>query len=130
MEPTETVKSVIATFTRDENKIITIVLHNVAIEKEDVMDAIVILKQLGRNMPSGKLIDTRFHDSITPEAKKYWQHSVTYSSSFAIAYIIKSVLQKNLANLYVKIFSPKVKMKYFTNHTEAYNWLKSNPFGF
>jgi hypothetical protein len=129
MNSKETVKTVIGTFSVEENKIISIILHDVTIEKEDVMDAIVVLKQLGKNMPSAKLIDTRFHGAITAEAKKYWEQSVIYSSSFAIAYIIRSDLKKSLSNLYVKIFSPKVKMKYFTNHTEAYNWLKSNPFG-
>jgi hypothetical protein len=126
----ETVKSVIGTFSIDESKIITIILHNTTIEKDDVIDAIAILKQLGRNMPTGKLIDARFFHSITSEAKKYWEDSVTFSSSFALAYVIRSTTRKSLANLYLKFFSPKVKIKYFTNHTEAYEWLKSNPFSF
>jgi hypothetical protein len=130
MNSKEAVKTVIGTFSVEENKIISIILHNVTIEKEDVVDAITVLKQLAGGMPSSKLIDTRFNYSITKSAKKYWEESVTFSSSFAIAYIIKSDLRKRLMNLYLKFFSPKIKIMYFTNHTEAYNWLKSNPFAF
>jgi hypothetical protein len=130
MNMVETVKSVIATFSIDENKIIRIVLNNTAIEKEDVMDAIAVLKQLGKNMPTGKLIDARLHHSITREGKKYWEESVTFSSSFALAYVINSNTRKSLANLYLKVVSSKVKMKYFTDLSEAYEWLKTNPFTF
>jgi hypothetical protein len=130
MNMEETIKSVIATFSIDENKIIRIVLNNTAIEKEDVVDAINVLKQLGKNMPTGKLIDARLHHSITKEAKKYWEESVTFSSSFALAYVINSNTRKNIANLYLKIVSPKVKMRFFTEHSEAYEWLKTNPFTF
>jgi hypothetical protein len=130
MNSKEAIKTVIGTFSVEENKIISIILHNVTIEKEDVVDAIAVLKQLAGGMPSSKLIDTRFNDSITSSAKKYWEDSITYSSSFAIAYVLKSVFRKRLANLYLKFLSPKVKIRYFTDHTEAYNWLKGNPFGF
>jgi hypothetical protein len=130
MNNKEQVKTVIGTFSLGENKIISIILNNVTIEKEDIIDAIVILKQLADGMPSSKLIDTRNYYSISKAAKKYWEESITFSSSFAIAYILRSEFQKRLANLYLRLFSPKVKIRYFTNNTEADSWLKSNPFGF
>jgi hypothetical protein len=126
MNAEDTIKTVIATFIRNENKIITIILHNVRIDKDDVVDAVVILKRLGENLPTGKLIDARFHNSITNDAKQYWRQSMTFKTSLAIAYVVGSDTLKYLANCYLKIFSPKVRMRYFTNHTKGYEWLKTN----
>ncbi len=120
-----------ATIFVDENDIINITMHkNVHVDYEDVLDNLLVIRNLSGNKRVLKLIDSRLNWTIDKKAKKYIETSDVKNKTLARAVLKGSVLNKLVSNLFMNLNEPQIPTKVFTNLDEAYNWLlkfKSEP---
>ena len=61
--------------------------------------------------------------NITYEGLKLLGQSQAFSYSIAKAYVIKTLYQRLMANFYVRIFKPKIPVKFFIKELDAEVWL-------
>ena len=80
-------------------------------------------KMGGNFLVCANLVDIRSAQNISSEVREYFGEQ-TRKNLAAIAIIIESKIQSKLANLYLKINSPKTNTQIFTNTSDAEKWLK------
>lgn len=103
---------------------------NVHVDYEDVLDNLLVIRNLSGNKRVLKLIDSRLNWTIDKKAKKYIETSDVKNKTLARAVLKGSVLNKLVSNLFMNLNEPQIPTKVFTNLDEAYNWLlkfKSEP---
>lgn len=60
------------------------------------------------------------HDT---ESKKFFANESVRENFTAVAFVANNVTQKMVINLFIKMYEPKVQMKYFYSEEEAVDWL-------
>lgn len=110
----------------DENKIIHITFFNaIDIDDFDVLDLNLVIRNLSKNEPSLKLVDTRVKWSISPVAKKSALAQNKLNKTLARAILVSSLPKVALFSFLKKFETKQYPQKYFTNYEEAYTWLLS-----
>lgn len=119
-------KTSIAEMYIDEDGILRVklldgVTVDLAKSKEYIADTIKLL--------DGKkaliLFDASSNYKITEEAKAYGASKEYSSHRIAVAYLTKSITNKLIFNLYLKVNAPIVPTKMFSSEERALKWLKS-----
>lgn len=71
------------------------------------------------------LFDATEDYTTTENAKAFGQTEEATKYRIAIAYITKSITNKLMFNLYLKVYKPKVPTKMFSNKENGLKWLKT-----
>jgi hypothetical protein len=113
-----------ATFYKDENDIIHVVLHEgVSLDYYDALDHYLVIKNLSGNAPVLKLIDGRCGWSIQSKARKFLAGKEVKEKTIARAIVQGSSIKKVLVNFFTELNKPEVPTRMFTDYDEAYAWL-------
>ena len=116
----------VADISLDENNIIHVIVHaDVRVDYEDAIDVALVIKNLGKNKPTLKLIDLRLNGVIEKKAQKLIDSKEIKQKTIARAVILGSFLSSIAKNFFMKMNKPETPTKIFTNYDEAYAWLLS-----
>ncbi len=87
---------------------------------------VILLVQFQKEL-SGSIIPSLILPSPTSttnsDVLKYMSKKTNLPYTLADAYVLNSVAQKILANLYIKVNSPERPTQFFNNKEDALNWL-------
>jgi hypothetical protein len=119
------IKSIIGTFELTSRGAISIALNSIVIEKGDVANALLVIKQLNQGTACNILIDARNYHSISRDAKRYWHESQVFQNAPVVALIVGNRFLKTAANVYASAFQRNKRLRYFVNKSDAFAWFHS-----
>lgn len=95
------------------------------LDEGDAIDNFLVIKNLSDNQKQLKLIDVRGNSSMTKAAREVSRKNISANNTIARAYLVDSFLSKLLYEFLQNFTTPEVPQKFFTNETEAIEWLLS-----
>jgi N-methylhydantoinase A/oxoprolinase/acetone carboxylase beta subunit len=120
----EEIKTRTAVMWLDDNGIFWVKLNpEVLIDKEDMADNLLVTRNITGNKPRLKVLDSRAHWKMNEDAREYFKKEDTSEKSIARAILVKSVANKLIKSILVKLYKPDVPLKFFTSESEAVKWL-------
>jgi hypothetical protein len=94
------------------------------VDVQDLKDINQAVGKIGNGGKYPNLIMMGNYTNITNEATEYSTSDENNVYTLADAFVLKSLHQKLLANLYLKINRPKIPTRFFENTVDAVEWLK------
>jgi len=123
---TKSIKTRISTVELMENNLLQInVDSNAIILAEDIAELSDAYYKIGNGKKFKKLIIFGDYTLVDLDAMKLSSTIEGSKYEIAEAYVIKSMAQHILGNFYLHVIKPLNPTKFFTNQTEAQNWLLS-----
>jgi len=120
----ERVKTRTAEFWKDEHGIFWIkLLPVVEIDAEDILDNLLVTRNLTGGEPHLKILDSRTKWKMTPEAETIFKKADTPDKTMARAVLTHSVTDKLIKGFLLALYKPSVPLKFFTSENEAIEWL-------
>lgn len=122
----KTASSKIADLTFDGNDIVEVTIYeNAILTTENIIEQYQISHELTGGIAVRLIIDISGLklSSVPKEVMEYMAKNEYNQYQKRVAIIIEGTAQKIIANIYTKIFKPAVDTKFFTNETDAKNWL-------
>ena len=114
----------VADIFKDENDVIHIVMnHHVIVDREDIADVNLVLRQLSEGKPSLKVLDSRPAWDMSEDAKKYAEQMHNPVNTIARAILTTSKISSLLFNFLQKFNSPAAPQRFFSDEKKAYKWL-------
>ena len=98
---------------------------NTLILAEDVHELLDITHKMGHGRKFKKLITLGEYTSADLAAIRLAGSEEGCKYKIAEAYVIKGLAQRILVNFYMSVIKPLNPTKFFTNETDAQNWLLS-----
>lgn len=95
------------------------------VEIKDVKEVVSALEQIGNGKKFPLLIITQKYTLPTPEARAYIATAESDPYASAEAYVIQSLSQKLVGNVYLKFNKPARPTHIFTSEEKAVEWLKT-----
>lgn len=97
----------------------------VEIDEEDIVDNLLVMRNITDGKPHLKIIDARTTWKITPSAESIFRQADTPEKTIARAVLTNSVADKLVQTVLAKLFKPGVPLRFFTNEDDATGWLLS-----
>lgn len=120
----ERIKTRTAEFWKDEHGIFWIkLLPVVEIDTEDLLDNLLVARNITGGEPHLKIVDSRTRWKMTPEAEAIFKKADTPDKTIARAVLTHSVTDKLIKSFLLALFKPSVPLKFFTSEDEAVEWL-------
>ena len=110
-------------FYMDENLVLhIIVLPNAKIDFEDALDNALVIRHLTNGRRVLKLTDSRNYWSITKRGKQV-VFKENDRQTLARAIVVTNTLSSSIRNLFLKMHSQDIPIKFFGSDDAAYEWL-------
>jgi len=123
---TEIIKTRISTVQLMENGLLHINIEpNSVILAEDVHELLEVVYKIGGGKKFKKLITLGEYTLADLETMKLSANEEGSKYKIAEAYVVKGMAQCMLISFYMYIIKPSNPAKFFTNETDAQNWLLS-----
>ena len=106
-----------------DTNILTVELSPSQFDKEEVQQVLENVKYLAQNRKYLVLVNSGPVASITYEGLKVLAKHESFSYAFAKAYVIQTISQRIMANLYLRYFKPKIPIRFFKSKKDAELWL-------
>ncbi len=98
---------------------------NEEVEITDVIEVVTALEQIGRGKKFPLLILSNKYTLPSPEARAYIATPESDPYASAEAYVIQSLSQKLVGNVFMKFNKPARPTRIFTSEEKAIEWLKT-----
>ncbi|MGZ3943066.1 MAG: DUF7793 family protein [Bacteroidia bacterium] len=109
---------------KDENSIFWVqLIADVEIDKEDVVDNLLVTRTITENKPHLKVLDSRSNWKMTKEAEEYFKREDSPEKTIARAVLVRSVADKLIRKFLITLYKPNVPINFFTSESEAVKWL-------
>lgn len=109
---------------RDDGIVLIDVKANQEIDIKDVKDVVATLEQIGNGKKYPLLIITGEYTLPTAEARAYIATPESDPYASAEAYVVTSLSQKLVGNVYLNFNKPARPTHIFTSEEKAVEWLK------
>ena len=101
------------------------ILPVVEIDEEDIVDNLLVMRNITGGTPHLKIVDARTKWKMTPAAESIFRQADTPEKTIARAVLTSSVADKLIQTVLAKLFKPSVPLRFFTNEEDAVRWLLS-----
>jgi len=109
---------------RDDGIVLVDVKANQEIDVKEVKEVVTTLEQMGNGKKYPLLIVTGEYTLPTAEARAYIATAESDPFASAEAYVVKSLSQKLVGNVYLSFNKPARPTHIFTSEEKAVEWLK------
>jgi len=109
---------------REDGIVLVDIKANQEIDVKDVKDVVGALEQIGNGKKYPLLIITGEYTLPTAEARAYIATAESDPYASAEAYVVKSLSQKLVGNVYLSFNKPARPTHIFTSEEKAIEWLK------
>lgn len=122
----ERVKTRTAEMWKDASGIFWVrILPVVEIDEEDIVDNLLVMRNITGGTPHLKIVDARTKWKMTPSAESIFRQADTPEKTIARAVLTSSVADKLIQTVLAKLFKHGVPLRFFTNEADAVRWLLS-----
>jgi hypothetical protein len=123
--PIKSIKTSISTIELMENNVLQISINsNAVVLAEHITELSDACYKIGNGKKFNRLIIFGEYTMVDLDAMKL-SSTLDGNKEIAEAYVIKSMAQHILGNFYMHVIKPANPTKFFTDETEAQNWLQS-----
>lgn len=123
--PTQERRTAKATIRLIEPNILENVIHDdVTIDTNDLLEIKEINKSFTEGKPYVVLVDSGLTSSITKEGRELSASKEFQQRTKAKAILIRSLAQRLVSRVYIRINKPKTVTKIFSDREEAIEWLR------
>jgi hypothetical protein len=109
----------------DHDILHAIMLPRAVVDYEDALDNFLVVKNLTESKPMLRLIDLTGNPKFLTKAKKLLDNKEVNKIALARAILTSSAVKKISFNFFIKLNPDKIPTKFFTNYSEAIDWLRS-----
>lgn len=99
------------------------VLPVVEMDKEDIIDNMLVTRNITGNTPHLRVLDSRTKWKMTPDAEEIFKREDTPDRTIARAVLVNSIADKIIKSFLVRLYKPNVPLDFFTSEEEAVKWL-------
>lgn len=120
----EKIKTRTAEFWKDEHEIVCArVIENVEIDLEDLLDNILVLRQLANYRPALKLVENSGNWTMTKEARERLKLEDNPNHTIARAVVCGNLPESIIQNIIQYMKPAGIPVKTFSKREDAINWL-------
>lgn len=107
----------------DGKVLLTEIIDNMELEKEDVLENFEASQKLTKGKPYISLVITAPFTNITKEAREATNQAHYYEHTIAQALVVKTLAQRIMGNFLISLYKKYCPQRIFTNRDEAVKWL-------